>query len=234
MKIKTCSDTKHPSRKSSMKVSLINIRSVRNKVDWVKDFIGDSGCDIIILVETWLSPGEKDNTIIASLLPSSYKIYHQPRMTGRGGGVALIYKAGINIKQQTTTQFRFFEHMEVLFHSTTVCYHFVTVYRPPPSGSNALTTSGFLSEFSILLEQLSLASGDTVLVGDFHFHYENMHDNSANNFRELVESFNLTQHVTEPTHVHGHILDLVFTTCKSPQSPSDTIHSIYVNCNTGF
>ena len=33
----------------------------------------------------------------------------------------------------------------------------------------------------------------------------------AIDFLHLTESFNLIQHVTGPTHTHGHTLDLVFT-----------------------
>lgn len=54
-------------------------------------------------------------------------------------------------------------------------------------------------------------SGKLVVTGDFNFHYENVQSNETVEFRKLIFSLNLDQHITQPTHIHGHMLDLVLT-----------------------
>ena len=49
------------------------------------------------------------------------------------------------------------------------------------------------------------------VIGDFNAHIDNVSDTFARDFINITESLNLIQHVSGPTHAHGHILDLVFT-----------------------
>ena len=67
----------------------------------------------------------------------------------------------------------------------------------------------FLLEFSDFLERYS-PFHDTVLInGDFNIHVDNIYDNHATQFVSLFECMNLKQLVKEPTHRHGHTLDLL-------------------------
>ena len=50
-----------------------------------------------------------------------------------------------------------------------------------------------------------------LVVGDLHLHRDNEKDRYASAFRDLMHSLNLYQHVHEPTHDRGHILDVVVT-----------------------
>ena len=50
-----------------------------------------------------------------------------------------------------------------------------------------------------------------MVTGDFNFHFENLQSDEADEFRKPIFSLNLDQHITEPTHIHGHVLDLVLT-----------------------
>ena len=50
-----------------------------------------------------------------------------------------------------------------------------------------------------------------ILAGDFNIHVDDPSNKSAAEFLNTTESFNLAQHVTGPTHTHGHTLELVFT-----------------------
>src|SRR4029434_4642628 len=42
-------------------------------------------------------------------------------------------------------------------------------------------------------------------------HVDNGNDSKARDFMNLLNSMDFTQHITEPTHNHGHTLDLVIT-----------------------
>ena len=48
-----------------------------------------------------------------------------------------------------------------------------------------------------------------LITGDFNVHVDTPNDPTAAKFLSILESFGLVQHVTVPTHVAGHTLDLV-------------------------
>lgn len=49
-----------------------------------------------------------------------------------------------------------------------------------------------------------------IIVGDFNIHVDVTAWNTASEFLYIMQSFNLIQHVSGPTHDKGHTLDLVF------------------------
>ena len=71
-----------------IKVGHLNARSVCNKSEIIRDLIIDQFIDILCLNETWLN--ENDTSVIQSLVPDTHKFFHNPRVQGRGGGVAII------------------------------------------------------------------------------------------------------------------------------------------------
>ena len=84
----------------------------------------------------------------------------------------------------------------------------VTICRPPRSKKNCSTPATF-SKSSPLPKTLTTASGHLLLNGDFNFHMDVNNDTDANNFKDLLESAGLAQHVKGPTHRSGHTLDLI-------------------------
>lgn len=48
-----------------------------------------------------------------------------------------------------------------------------------------------------------------MITGDFNFHIDDENDRDARLFPDFIDSFDLRQHVVEPTHRLGHVLDLV-------------------------
>ncbi len=118
------------------------------------------------------------------------------------------------------TTFKSFEYMHHVLDSTGKCFRIITIYRPPPSKVNKLTVAMFLDEFSTFLEQESISAGSLLIVGNFNVHCENTVDPNSKRFLGLLDSFNLCNHMTEPTHRSGHMLDLVITR-KSDNIVSD-------------
>ena len=76
-----------------------------------------------------------------------------------------------------------------------------------------LSTSLFLEEFSKLLESITADQRHKrlLIVGDFNIHVDNSNDTTARQSVDLLDSFNLVQHVSEKTHANGHTLDLVIS-----------------------
>ena len=83
----------------------------------------------------------------------------------------------------------------------------IIVYRP----SGSAPFNDFLEEFSNFLDdQVYPKASDLLISGDFNIHMDSSCTNTRD-FCDLVTSFNLKQHVCEPTHNRGHILDLLIT-----------------------
>ena len=144
---------------------------------------------------------------IGELCPNGYRLLHSPRSAGRGGGVGLLYKQGIGSK------IRIFEHSFTSFECIDVTFvarkslRAIVVYRPPGGASVGV----FLEEFSSLLQETVICPEELLIYGDFNFHMDDKADWDATRFGELLDLFNLKQHVCVPTHKRGHILDLVIT-----------------------
>ncbi|XP_046862994.1 uncharacterized protein LOC124456651 [Xenia sp. Carnegie-2017] len=83
--------------------------------------------------------------------------------------------------------------------------------NPPPSSENRVSCESFLDEFGTLLENCVIDPRPLLITDDFNFHVDNKSDVDANNFSDLLESFNLCQHVMESTHCAGHTMDLIIS-----------------------
>ena len=71
------------------------------------------------------------------------------------------------------------------------------------------------SQFESLLEFHISSKVDLIIAGDFNIYVEELNDSNALHFLKLLNTFNLCQHVSLPTHVSGHILDLIITNASS-------------------
>lgn len=77
------------------------------------------------------------------------------------------------------------------------------------------------------LESIVMTNKQLLIVGDFNIHTDILDYPDAIKFSDLMESFSLQQHVSGPTHIHGHMLDLIITRQTDNQNaPSD--RSIYI------
>ena len=89
------------------------------------------------------------------------------------------------------------------------------VYRPPPSAGNKLTTCDFIDEFGMFLSDDSIPAENVLVVGDFNFHMDKPNDPDTRRFVQLYNPLGFDQFVTEPTHVKGHILDIVLCRART-------------------
>ena len=71
----------------------------------------------------------------------------------------------------------------------------------------------FYQEFNDLLEMHASTTGRliTSITGDFNFHWDNKDNPDTKHISEILHSFNLEQHASEPTHSSGHTLDWIVT-----------------------
>ena len=56
---------------------------------------------------------------------------------------------------------------------------------------------------------------DLIFVGDLNIHIDDLNGLNFLHFLKLLNTFNLSQHVSLPAHNFGYILDLIFTNASS-------------------
>ena len=69
---------------------------------------------------------------------------------------------------------------------------------------------------TVFLEEISLDNCVLVIAGDFNVHMDKKNDPFASKFSDILDDFNLVQHVQTHTHKSGHCLDLVITKKDKP------------------
>ena len=179
----------------------------------------DHDCDIAAVTVTWLLDNVIANQIIGDTCPQGYRMFHTPRKLGqRRGGVGLTFKTSLDLRSVTkdvvASNFSAFEHCKYLLKST-IWVRLVVVYRPPLSAANGLTTAQFSRDFSTFLECLVPQPNEIIILTDFNFHVDCTSDRDASDFLDLLDAFNLSQHVVGSTHRSGHTLDLLITSQNS-------------------
>ena len=185
------------------KCGLLNARSINNKEDSIYELITDNDLDVLALIETWCT--DNSDVSLGLVTPPGYAIV-QTHRSSRGGGVGVIYRDSLRARLEKCEKYSSFEHQTVNLFSDSDVLRIITVYNP--SGN---FTTVFYTEFNDLLCHLQTTTGKHLIVGDFNFHVNNQSDSGANKFKALLNQYNLSQHVTIPTHTAGNTLDLVIT-----------------------
>lgn len=68
-----------------------------------------------------------------------------------------------------------------------------------------------LTNLLVFFDDVVVSPAELLLVGDFSFYFDVQNDHHASRFIDILESLDLKEHVTEPTHVSGYTLNLVIT-----------------------
>lgn len=140
---------------------------------------------------------------LIELCPVDCSFISSPRLVGRGGGLAVVFKKHFICQSMSAGMFSSFELQMIKAGRSNSFYCFL-VYQPPgPMDS-------FLSEFTDFLSS-TIKLNSVIIVGDFNIHVDDDACNIASEFLSITESFNFTQHVTGPTPNKGHTFDLVLS-----------------------
>ncbi len=197
--------------KQTIKLDLLNIRSLSTKALFVNDVITDHKLDVLCLKETWLKPDEY--IILNESAPQDYYYKNEPCPKGKGGGVATIYSNTLSISQKTGFKYNSFEVMVLhitlsreksINDKSPVMFVLATVYRTPGHHTD------FIKEFGDFPSELVLATDKVLIVGDFNIHVDNEID-ALSAFLDILNSIWVRQHVSGPTHYQNHTLDVILS-----------------------
>ena len=180
---------------------------MRNKVIHVAEILNEFNLDVLCLTETWLFP--TDLGVVGAAFQGSYSVFHAPRLTGAGGGLAVIYSTALTMRQEEINlHFTSFEVMRAKFTSHGETLHLIVIYRPGHPG----TDRTFFEEFGSFLDSLLEVSGKIVICGDFNYWVDDpLSKPFSCEFLELLDIYNYFNFVSSPTHRLGHTLDLVLS-----------------------
>ncbi len=197
-----------------LKAAVVNAQSLNNKVPEVSEYIKEQGLDLYMICESWFN--EKNAANIHKLKQGGYQMKHTPRSQRTGGGISVIFKQSLDVSKVKAPTVKTCELMEILVKNKVKRLRFVIIYRPEPEpGNPSYTMTEFYAEFTSLLAHYMTYKEEVIFCGDYNFHVNKPEDNKASKFLEILNTFELVQHVKESTHRDGNTLDLIITKSES-------------------
>ena len=166
----------------------LNIRSLPSKIDLLRAWLTYNKPHVITLSETWLNSNISDDEVKLD----NYVLFRNDRGS-RGGG--LLTYVSSNLIAELVLPNENPQHFEGLF--VKIIFHenkrliIGNIYKPPSAPAD--TTDCILST----IKSLDCTS-EKIILGDFN---SNWLDRSSQKDRNLFNSINLTQLITEPTRV---------------------------------
>ena len=196
-----------------LKCSLWNVKSMVHKTDHIMEHILDRDSDIVFLTETWLSSDQ--NHVTAMIKTYDYELLHcrrKNREKETGGGVGILVKSYLKQKQLKSRRYSSFEHMEVkIFLKNNKSTILVCIYR-----LLFVSSVTFFEEFTHMLEILVASYDCIIIAGDVNIHTET-DDLYSRQLNDILDTFDMSQHIHMPTHKMGHTLDIVATYNEKPK-----------------
>ena len=174
-----------------MKIAHLNVRSLISGFDKFKHLVCEHDFDIVALSETWLSNDVDSDTIKLQ----GYNLFRKDRV-GRGGGVAIYIKTGINkceiVSLDFLTNNNLFEHLWIKFKANQKTFLISSIYRPPQ-----INLTDCLNDLEDILSFVTPIFDVVLCLGDLNVDLFNV-DNPISN---CFNSYNYEQLIMEPTRI---------------------------------
>jgi hypothetical protein len=192
----------------------MNAQSIRNKTIMIREYILEKDLDILFIVETWLSE-TGDEVYIGDITPTGYRMVQKPRKNRKGGGIMVIYKDHIRLDLTDDHKVTTMELLSCKIRSGNKNLTIICVYRPETTAKNKYKLSQFFDDLSDVFSSTLSSTPNLVAIGDYNFHMNKPGNNDTIRLLKILDTFELIQHVTEPTHKSGNTLDLIITPMKN-------------------
>ena len=89
---------------------------------------------------------------VSEITTSGNKCLHVHRSHGKGGGVGILYRSCVSVKQASPSIFKTFENIHVSLKAGSSHLNIYVIYSPPPNNKNGLTVDDFLGEHAQMFE----------------------------------------------------------------------------------
>ncbi len=209
-------ETNHKKAKSLHKSNYIpiyytNIRSLASKRLEIEFIVENASIlPILVFTETWLT-NTTDTIFLTNL---GYHVFRVDREWAGGGGCAVCVPQHIQTIHEPSKNHSspFMEAMQLDLMIPNGRTRLITIYRPPGH------VEGMPEALVSYIESALRDKTPTIILGDFN--YPNINWDACiassrsmgqNIFVERIVLMGLTQQIYEQTHIHGNILDLIFT-----------------------
>ena len=172
----------------------------------------DDKPDLIFLQETWLK--SLRSNVTSKIKEYGYYPVHNIRKNREkdiGGGVGVLIKFGVKYDRVKQREYSSFEHKAIRI--TVNCRSkllVISIYRVL-----FISVKVFLEDFVTFLEYLVTLKDNFIISGDINLHMDT-DPTYSRKFKEILDTFNLVQHVQLPTHLKGHTLDVIITYNNNP------------------
>ena len=193
---------------TNRKICFFNARSIVNKSSFLENRILTHQYDLVFVVETWLNKTLQD----ALICPQGYNIIRRDRSDKRGGGILILHKSEYKVVEVRTYESQDFEYLciDLLQPNYDSSIRFLCMYVPPDVTRDRNIIQNLCNCIELYKQKAKLF----FLTGDFNMPFINWSSfNSSATSGELFLDYciknNLVQHIYEPTHVSGSMLDLI-------------------------
>ena len=189
-------------------ILLWNVWSILNesKLQNFLQIIDDLKVNIACVCETWFD--SRKGVFSRMIKQNGYKLIHGFREKKKGGGVAILYRENLNVKdgEESTTQYLSLEYVYIIITLPSKRrLILMCVYR-----KQEIPFTCFHEELGNLIDRISLKCEAIMIVGDFNVWVDEEEDTNAKQLLTLMNSFGLNQQVHEATHRGGHTLDQIY------------------------
>ena len=218
--------------RTKLSVGWLNVQSLRNKPTAICETIDDRQLDVAVLTEAW--HGSSDDICLRLATPSDFSTVDAVRkLDPDHGGIVVLYRSCYRCVVVPLPDTVTFEALCLRLTDGGESITLLSIYRPgtrPPPAA-------FYDELAMVFEMLVQQCGAVVVGGDINIHVEKLADPDAVRFADLLQSFDMVQHVVGPTQKSGGTLDHVITfadyvidtpVVDPPGVLSD--HSLVVSC----
>lgn len=198
---------------NAIKISLINVQCISNKLNIVQVFVADERPDVLCVVEHWCV----EEKIKLMNLPGYIQVAYFCRVEHRNGGTAIYVRESLKATELDISKLSSEIHCDVCAVKVTINNHKIgifSVYRSPAGDFNI-----FVNTLMYTVQQCVDKLDSLFICGDLNVDYNKTTIRLRNQFRDFLDCFDLKITSFEPTRIftdssgntYSSLLDYILT-----------------------